>query len=63
MRFRVLYRDNHGHTQTVRASDIKGVPEFVSAGASLGHLWLEGRFGVGDPLVRSGAPANKGRAK
>jgi len=60
---RVLYRDRQGFTQTARAFDISGVPEFVKAGASLGHLWLEGRFNVGDPLVRSGAPASTGKAK
>jgi predicted ATPase len=60
---RVLYRDEQGYTQTVRAADIQGVPEFVQAGASLGHLWLEGRFGVGDPLVRAGAPATKGKSR
>jgi predicted ATPase len=60
---RVLYRDDDGYTQTSRAHDIQGVPEFISAGASLGDLWLEGYFGVGDPLVRSGAPANKGKVK
>lgn len=60
---RVLYRDDQGYTQTKRASDIQGVPEFIKAGASLGHLWLEGRFGVGDPLVRSGAPATKGKPR
>jgi predicted ATPase len=53
---RILYRDNRGYAQTVRASDIQGVPEFIAAGASLGHLWLEGHFGVGDPLVHSGTP-------
>lgn len=59
---RALYRDDSGYTQAVRASDIQGVPEFVKAGASLGHLWLEGRFGVGDPLVNFGAPVHrKGR--
>ena len=57
---RVLYRDEKGFTQAIRASDIRGIPEFIRAGASLGHLWLEGHFGVGDPLVRSGAPAKKG---
>ena len=35
---RVLYRDEQGYTQTVRTSDIQGIPEFVKAGASLGHL-------------------------
>jgi predicted ATPase len=56
---RVLYRDEQGFTQTVRASDIRGIPEFIDSGASLGHLWLEGRFGVGDPLVRAGAPSKE----
>ncbi|MBL8260304.1 MAG: AAA family ATPase [Candidatus Competibacteraceae bacterium] len=58
---RVLYRDEQGYTQAVRASDIRGVTDFLSAGASLGHLWLEGRFGVGDPLVNHGAPQQQGR--
>ena len=57
---RVLYRDEDGFTQAIQASEIQGISEFVSAGASLGHLWLEGRFGVGDPLVESGAPKTKG---
>jgi predicted ATPase len=57
---RVLYRDERGYTQAVRALDIPGVPEFVQAGASLGHLWLEGRFGMGDPLVNAGAPVARG---
>jgi predicted ATPase len=60
---RVLYRDEQGYTQAVRASEIQGVPEFIKAGASLGHLWLEGRFGVGDPLVRAGAPSPKGKSR
>lgn len=59
---RVLYRDEDGYTQAVRALDIKGVKEFMDAGASLGHLWLEGRFGMGDPLVNQGAPTRKGAA-
>lgn len=58
---RVLYRDERGYTQIVRASEIRGIPEFMQAGASLGHLWLEGHFGVGDPLVRSGGPATQAR--
>jgi len=60
---RVLYRDDKGYTQSERAADIQGIPEFIDAGASLGDLWLEGRFGVGDPLVRAGAPAPRGKAK
>lgn len=53
---RVLYRDDSGFTQVELASEIQGVKEFLAAGASMGQLWLEGRFGVGDPLVNSGAP-------
>ncbi|NUO79475.1 AAA family ATPase [candidate division KSB1 bacterium] len=60
---RVLYRDEDGFTQTVRASDITGIRQFVEGGASMGHLWLEGRFGVGDPLVNGGAPQRKGAKK
>jgi len=60
---RVLYRDETGYTHAVRASEIEGVREFMASGASMGHLWLEGRFGVGDPLVNSGAPRPKGRAR
>lgn len=60
---RVLYRDEQGFTQAVRACDIQGIPEFIKAGASLGHLWMEGHLGLGDPLVNQGAPraAKKGR--
>ena len=58
---RALYRNEQGYTQAVRVPDIQGVPEFVDAGAPLGHLWLEGRLGVGDPLVNAGVPQVKGR--
>ncbi len=54
---RVLYRDEKGFTQTIRAADIRGIPEFLEEGANLGHLWMEGHLKVGDPLVRSGAPS------
>jgi predicted ATPase len=57
---RVVYRDEKGYSQAVRASDIPGVMDFVRAGASMGHLWLEGHLGVGDPLVNAGAPTKKG---
>ncbi len=53
---RVLWRDDQGYTQTRRAADLPGVPEFVQHGALLGHLWMEGQLGVGDPLVNDGAP-------
>ena len=55
---RALYRNPEGFTQAVRVSDIEGIPDFLNAGASLGHLWMEGRFGMGDPLVNAGAPVN-----
>lgn len=60
---RVLYRDEQGYTQVVRAQDIRGIPEFIAAGASLGHLWLEGRLGVGDPLTNAGAPIERGKGQ
>lgn len=53
---RVLWRDDQGYTQAQRASDLQGVPEFMQHGALLGDLWIEGQFGVGDPLVEQGAP-------
>lgn len=56
---RILFRDEDGHTKAHRVSDLPGINEFTRAGASLGHLWLEGRFGLGNPLVRSGAPSPK----
>jgi predicted ATPase len=58
---RVIYRDEKGYSQVMRAIDIQGVREFVQANASMGHLWMEGHLGVGDPLVNAGAPAKKGR--
>jgi predicted ATPase len=53
---RVLYRDTDGFTHVIRAAEITGIKDFVREGATLGQLWAEGRFGVGDPLVNSGAP-------
>ncbi|MBM4326730.1 MAG: ATPase [Deltaproteobacteria bacterium] len=58
---RVLYRDESGFTQAVRASDIRGIPEFVSAGASMGHLWLEGHLGIGDPLGSRASVPRRGQ--
>jgi predicted ATPase len=60
---RVLYRDEQGYTQTVRAADIQGIPEFLAQGAALGHLWLEGHFNVGDPLINAGAPKPPARGR
>ena len=55
---RVLWRNEDGHTLTRRVKDVRGVPEFVEAGAQLGELWMENQFRVGDPLIRQGAPGN-----
>lgn len=53
---RVLYRDTSGFTQTKRVSEIAGIPELVESGGALGYLWMEGHFGLGDPLQNEGAP-------
>lgn len=53
---RVLWRNEEGYTQTRRASDLPGVVEFVDEGALLGHLWMEGQLGVGDPVVDAAGP-------
>lgn len=53
---RVLWRNEQGYTQTRRACDLPGVVQFVEEGALLGHLWMEGLLGVGDPLVNQGGP-------
>lgn len=45
-----LERGADGYTQAVRASDMKGVASFMSEGAQLGALWMEGYFSAGDPL-------------
>ena len=55
---RILWRDEEGHAQTRRAADLPGVREFMEAGAQLGDLWMEGRFGVGDPLLERSARAH-----
>ncbi len=60
---RVLYRNEGGYTQATTASDLTGVVQFIDEGALLGHLWLEGHFGVGDPLVNSGGPVQQSRPR
>jgi len=60
---RVLWRDEHGYTQTQRAVDLQGVSEFVDQGALLGQLWMEGQLGMGDPLVNQGAPSRPQRRR
>jgi len=60
---RVLWRDEAGYTQTQRVSELTGVRQFVAHGALLGHLWMEGQLGVGDPLVNQGAPTRRQRRR
>lgn len=51
---RVLYRELDGYTRVRRVSDMRGIDAFLQHGATLGELWMEGYFDVGDPL-REGA--------
>ncbi|GIU81075.1 MAG: ATPase [Pyrinomonadaceae bacterium] len=53
----VLWRNEQGYTQAKRVAEIEQVQEFVKHGALLGHLWMEGYFKVGDPLVNEGLPS------
>ena len=55
---RVLWRDDNGYTRCHSISENRKVEAFMDAGAQLGDLWMEGQFGVGDPLTRGGMPAN-----
>ncbi len=54
----VLYRNEQGFTQAKRAYDMQGISQFIENGALLGHLWVEGYFEFGDPLINSGGPKN-----
>ena len=54
---RVLWRDKRGYTQCHPLGRNDRVRAFVDAGAQLGDLWMEGQFGVGDPLTDGGMPA------
>lgn len=53
---RILYRDENGYTQLRTAADIEGIAQFIGAGAALGNLWMEGQFGISDPLHNQRAP-------
>ena len=53
---RVLWRDERGFTRAARACDLPRIKQLVENGALLGHLWTEGHFGVGDPLINFGGP-------
>ncbi len=56
---RVIYRNECGYSEVQQASEVPGIREFVEAGASMGHLWMENHLGMGDPLVNAGAPVKK----
>jgi len=51
-----LYRGEDGFTRNARAADLPQLAAMAEAGGLLGDLWMEGYFGLGDPLVRSGRP-------
>ena len=57
---RVLWRDESGYTKCRALDQDSQVQAFMDAGAQLGDLWMEGYFGVGDPLVRGGMPMKEG---
>lgn len=48
---RILHRGIDGYTQVRRVADMPGIRAFLDNGASLGELWMEGHFDVGDPLA------------
>ncbi len=51
---RVVWRDEDGYTQCHALDEDPKVKAFMDCGAQLGDLWMEGHFGVGDPLTRGG---------
>jgi predicted ATPase len=55
----VLYRDEEGYTKAKRTADMQGVQEFINNGATLGNLWMENYFEVGDPLTNAGGSIRK----
>ncbi|WP_419635725.1 AAA family ATPase [Thiolapillus sp.] len=52
---RVLYRADDGYTRVKRVADMLGIREFLEEGASLGDMWMEGHFEVGDPFSQDGS--------
>ncbi len=52
----VLWRDECGYTRSQLLDQNKRIMALMDAGASLGDLWMEGHFGVGDPLTEGGMP-------
>lgn len=58
----IMYRDEKGYSQARQASTIEGIAEFLDAGAHLGYLWMEGHFGIGDPLKPEVKEPSKARS-
>ncbi len=50
----IIYRGIDGYTQAQQIAKIKGIKELLQHGAVLGDLWIEGHFGIGDPLNQEG---------
>jgi predicted ATPase len=46
----MMYRTDDGFAKAVRASEVAPMRAMEGAGGLLGDLWMEGYFGVGDPL-------------
>ncbi len=46
----MMHRTEDGFAKVVRASDVVKIQAMEGAGGLLGDLWMEGYFGVGDPL-------------
>ncbi len=44
----IMERNDKGYATIQRADRIKGIPEHINEGASLGSLWYEGYFGRGN---------------
>ncbi len=53
---RVLWRDEAGYTKCYGLDRNRKIKAFMDAGAQLGDLWMEGHFGIGDPLTEGGMP-------
>ncbi len=49
----LIHRERDGFARVLRASEEERVVTMARAGGQLGDLWMEGWFGVGDPLSTS----------
>lgn len=55
----IMYRDEQGFTRASQASEIQGIQDFLNQGAHLGYLWMQGHFGIGDPLTPETRPQSQ----